>query len=457
MTDPVFKQPASDSAERAVLGCVFLKPESLNHVAQKLAIHDFYYPLHRLCYELMLGLTDEMKPIEFQTVRDKILATGKLDDASFMDFYISITTEPFYVENIEEYISIVLEQSMKRQLALMADSIKNRALDDQEKAGGIIESVESKLLEITDTTKNTDLVRIGDRVDETFDRISQAALNKGKLTGLSTGFRDLDHMLSGLQKSDFVLIAARPSMGKTALAVNIALNVVKIKDEEGNYPHHVAIFSLEMSVLQLIQRLLAAEAKVDLQKIITGDLTADAWEDVLHAIERLRNYPMFIDDTSAITLRELRSKCRKLKMQYKNLDLIVIDYLQLMSAEDTKRNENRQQEISTISRGLKALAKEMDCPVLSLSQLSRKTESREGARPVMSDMRESGAIEQDADVVMLLYRESYYKELPAEENRDITEVIVAKHRNGPTGIVELQFIREQTRFGDLSYGDDPNV
>lgn len=454
MTESLPKQPSSDSAERAVLGCIFLDKSTISLVNQEVQPEDFYYPKNKMIYEAMLYLNNLGEPIDYQTVSNELRSD---EDGKHVgpEYILSLTDEPYYIAHLESYLEIVKEKSQLRQLTRLGSDIYNKAQSENEKSSAILERAEETLLRINQEQDQVNLTHLSKTLPDALQHISDMATREGGLTGLPTGFRALDNHLSGLQKSDLILLAARPSMGKTALGVNIAYNVARYKDEEGKHPYKVAIFSLEMSKLQLSQRLISMASGINLKDIIAGNINSgNDWDLVMQAFTELNSLDIYIDDTSSISIQELRSKCRRMKME-KGLDLIVIDYLQLMVVDDLSRSENRQQEISTISRGLKGLAKELNCPVLSLSQLSRKAENREGARPMMSDMRESGAIEQDADVVMLLYREDYYNQ--DTENQNITDVIIAKHRNGPTGTIQLYFKKELTKFGDLSYETDPSA
>lgn len=453
MTEKVLMQPASESAERAVLGCIFLDPQAINTAAETIRSEDFYFPKNQMVYRAMLSLSSRHEPIDYATVEEQLRRDGNLDKVGGAGYLLDINEGvEFYLSNLRAYLDIIHEKSERRALIKIGEALRNRGYDPAEAVEDVSASAEQGLIELKRNSLNEGLVRIQETLSEALERVTRMSASDGSLTGLTTGFRDLDNALSGLQRSDLVLLAARPSMGKTALGVNMAYNAARYKDAEGNHPYKVAIFSLEMSKLQLNQRLLSMASGLNLQDIISGQI--DDWERLLNGFDRLNELPIYIDDTSSISIQELRSKCRQMAMET-GLDLIVIDYLQLMTVDDMRANENRQQEISTISRNLKALAKELNCPVLALSQLSRKAESRQEARPMMSDMRESGAIEQDADVVMLIYREDYYNKDTEQQN--ITDVIIAKHRNGPTGTVQLYFKKEQTKFGDLSYDTDPTV
>lgn len=454
MADQLARLPANSGAERAILGSIIIENTLINTVIEKLGIEDFYYPKHRIMYKAMLQLSSRHEPIDFQTLAAELDREKLLEEIGGHSFILDLTAEPYYTANLSSYIDIVHNHALQRSLISYADTIKGHAMDGEDPAKQVLAEAEQALINIAQMREGSGLTPLSDSLQEAMQRISDLSVSDGSLTGISSGFREIDKLLSGFQKSDLVLLAARPSMGKTALGLNFAYNAARYRDKEGNKPYKVAIFSLEMSKLQLSQRLLAMSSGLDLANIISGDIRdKEDWDQLLQGVNELGDLSIYIDDTSSISVQELTSKCRRLKME-QGLDFIVIDYLQLMSADNIRSSENRQQEITQISRGLKALAKEMNCPVLSLSQLSRKTESREKSRPMMSDMRESGAIEQDADIVMLLYREDYYE---ADTDRpNITEVIVAKHRNGPTGTVELYFEKSLTRFKDLNYVDEAN-
>lgn len=388
----------------------------------------------------MRTLSANGAPIDYQTLIDQLEKDGKLQVIGGSPFVYDLGQEIAYASSVESYVGIVKEKSSLRKLLKLGNNMQNLVFKDGQTAASILEVAEQGLLGISDHNIANGLMRVSDTIGETIQKLTELGLNQGKITGVTTGFKALDEHLSGLQNSDLILIAARPSMGKTALGVNMGFNAAKAGK-------NVAIFSLEMSKLQLNQRLLSMASSVDLHKLVSGDIKDD-WGAVIQAVSLLEKMDLYIDDTSSISLAELRSKCRRMKME-RGLDLVVIDYLQLMTVDDMRASANREQEIAAISRGLKALAKEMNCPVIALSQLSRKAEESKDRRPMMSDMRESGAIEQDADVVILLYREDYYNK--ETERPNITDIIIAKHRNGPTGTVELYFAKELTKFGDVNY------
>ncbi|MFA5524579.1 MAG: replicative DNA helicase [Tissierellales bacterium] len=430
--------PHSIEGEQSVLGSLILDKNAIVTATEILKPSDFYKEAHREIYEAVLEIYNRDEPVDLITLSEELKKRNTLDAIGGILYLADLSEAISTTANIRFYCEIVEEKSILRRLINASSEIIAKGYDADEDINIIIDAAEKKIFDITQKRSREGLDPIKEVLLESFSRIEQMALNKSDLTGLTTGYIDLDRRTSGLQKSDLVLVAARPSMGKTAFSVNLAVNSAL----KGNAS--VAIFSLEMSKEQLVQRMLSSESHVELQKIINGKLDEDDWPKLVRAMGPLSQAKIFIDDTPGITLMEMKAKCRKLKME-KGLDLVMIDYLQLMSGEG--RNENRQQEISAISRGLKGLAKEMDCPVIALSQLSRAPEMRSDHRPILSDLRESGAIEQDADIVMFLYRDDYYH--PDSEKKNIGEIIIAKHRNGPTGTVELVFMGEYTKFLNL--------
>ncbi|WIV12517.1 replicative DNA helicase [Proteiniborus sp. MB09-C3] len=430
--------PHSIEGEQSVLGSMILDKNAIVTATEILRPSDFYKEAHREIYESILEINNRDEPVDLITLSEELKKRNTLDAIGGILYLADLSEAISTTANIRFYCEIVEEKSILRRLINASNEIIAKGYDADEDINIIIDAAEKKIFDITQKRSREGLDPIKEVLLESFSRIEQMALSKGNLTGLTTGFMDLDQKTSGLQKSDLVLVAARPSMGKTAFSVNLAVNSAL----KGNAS--VAIFSLEMSKEQLVQRMLSSESHVELQKIINGRLDEDDWPKLLRAMGPLSQAKIFIDDTPGITLMEMKAKCRRLKIE-KGLDLVMIDYLQLMSGEG--RVENRQQEISTISRGLKGLAKEMDCPVIALSQLSRAPEIRSDHRPILSDLRESGAIEQDADIVMFLYRDDYY--YPDSEKKNIGEIIIAKHRNGPTGTVELVFMGEYTKFLNL--------
>ncbi|NLJ78507.1 MAG: replicative DNA helicase [Tissierellia bacterium] len=428
--------PHSLEAEQSVLGAMILNKEAINIAIEQLHPDDFYREANKEIFETVVELFNKGEPVDLITLSEELRRRGTLENIGGVSYLADLSGGVAITSNIKYYCNIVEEKSILRRLIDSCDDIMGKSYEDSEEVNAIIEQAEKSIFDITQGRHRDGFVPIKEVLLDSFSKIEEMAANQGQLTGLTTGFVDIDSKLSGMQKSDLILLAARPSMGKTALGINIAVNSA-LKTGAS-----VAIFSLEMSREQLVQRMIASSAHVDLQKIIGGRLDEDEWMKIIDIMAPLSQVDISIDDTAGISLIEMKAKCRRLKLE-KGLDLIVIDYLQLMQSEG--RQENRQQEISTISRGLKALAKEMDCPVVALSQLSRAPELRTSDhRPILSDLRDSGAIEQDADVVMFLYRDDYYHE--DSDKKNIGEVIIAKHRNGPTGTVELVWKKEFTKF-----------
>lgn len=399
---------------------------------------DFYNELHRKIFNAIRNLFSLNKPIDLLTVTETLERNEKIDADTITYIANIYANNEGLSSNQDAYIDILKEKSILRSLAEFSDEIKALSLEDKSPAKNVLEKAEKELFEISQGGLRNSLTALEDIMSETVQTIMKRVQNRGELSGVTTGFTDLNSLLGGFQKSDLVLLAARPSMGKTALAVNLAVNAAKAGKK-------VAMFSLEMSKTQIGQRILAAFAQMNLSSLFKGELEGTDLVNLITASNELSNYNLHIDDTAAISLIELKAKLRRLKME-EGLDLVVIDYLQLMTTGE--RIENRVQEISQISRGLKAIAKELDVPVLALSQLSRALEQRPDKRPKLSDLRESGAIEQDADIVMFLYRDYVYNK--ETENPNLAEVIVSKHRNGPIGVVNLIWKDEYTRFFDVS-------
>ncbi|WP_077369315.1 replicative DNA helicase [Anaerosalibacter sp. Marseille-P3206] len=430
--------PHSLEAEQSVLGAMIIDKEAINTAVESIRPSDFYKEANKEIFETIVELYNRNEPVDLITLSEELKKRGTLENIGGVTYLASLSGSVATTANIKYYCDIVEEKSILRRLIKSCDEIMAKSFEDSEEVNSIIESAEKNIFDITQGRNREGFFPIREVLLDSFSKIEQMAMKEDGLTGLTSGFIDIDNKLSGLQKSDLILLAARPSMGKTALGLNIALNSAL----KGNAK--VGVFSLEMSKEQLVQRLLSSISHVDLQKIISGKLNEDDWLKIVKAMGPLSETDIYIDDTAGISLMEMKAKCRKLKIE-KGLDLIVIDYLQLMQSDSP--SESRQQEISSISRGLKALAKEMDCPVLALSQLSRAPELRSDHRPILSDLRESGAIEQDADVVMFLYRDEYYNQ--DTDKKNIGEVIIAKHRNGPTGTVELLWMGQFTKFVNL--------
>ena len=433
--------PASIEAEQAVLGAMLLKPDAVTTAAEELSADDFYRETHRLIFEAMMELKERTEPVDLVTLTEQLKKADKLAKIGGIPALSLIANSVPTAANVHYHARIVHEKAQLRSLINAATEIAGAAYESADEVEDIMDSAEKRILSVASGKRSKDFVPLQDILLDTLEQIDLRYNNKGSITGLPTGFTELDHLTAGLQKSDLILVAARPSMGKTAFTLNIAAHVVLRAKEP------VAFFSLEMSKEQLVQRLLCSEGRIDSQRLRVGELEEKEWGDLIDTANRLSAAPLYIDDTPSITVMELRSKARRLKAEH-GLSLIVIDYLQLMQGRASKNSDNRQQEISEISRSLKALARELNVPVIALSQLSRSVESRQVKRPMLSDLRESGSLEQDADIVMFLYREDYYD--PETENKNITEVIIAKHRNGPVDTVDLTFLKQFTKFGNLS-------
>ena len=429
--------PQNIEAEQAVLGAMLIKKEAISAAAELLTGDDFYRYAHRLVFEAIMTLNQANEAVDMITVTDRLKRDGELEKAGGIAFITALANAVPTAANVTFHARIVRQKSQLRQLINAATEIAGTAYEDADAVDEIMDDAEKRILGVTARSNHADFVPMKDILITTFEQIEKHAANKGTLTGLPSGFVDLDRLTSGFQPSDLILVAARPSMGKTAFTLNIATHAA-IRSQKT-----VAFFSLEMSKEQLALRMFSAEGQVDSQRLRVGDLKDEEWQKLISAADRLTKAPLWIDDTPGITVMELRSKARRLKAEH-GLDLIVIDYLQLMQGRGRGSGDNRQQEISEISRSLKALARELKVPVIALSQLSRSVESRQIKRPMLSDLRESGSLEQDADIVMFLYREDYYEKETDRQN--ITEVIVAKHRNGPVDTVSLFFQKEFTKF-----------
>lgn len=430
--------PHSIEAEQSVLGSMLLDKEAVAAAAESLRGEDFYNENHKEIFEAMLDIYDRGRPVDLVTVVECLRQRGSLESVGGSIYISDLSMSVPSTANIRYYIRIVEEKAVLRRLIQASGDIIKESYDASEDIDIIIDHAEKKIFEISQKRDSQSIEPLKTILLETYSKIEEMTKNKGKIIGVPTGFTDFDKRTSGLNPSDFILVAARPSMGKSSFAVNMAQYAAI------NHNVPVAIFSLEMSKEQLVQRMLSSEANIELQKIRTGDLSEDDWIKLVHAAGPLSKAPIYIDDTPGVSVMEIRSKARRIKLEH-GLGLIVIDYLQLMSGRG--RAENRQQEISEISRSLKALARELNVPVVTLSQLSRAPEARADHRPMLSDLRESGAIEQDADVVIFLYRDEYYN--PDSEKKNIAEAIIAKQRNGPTGTVELVWLGQFTRFANL--------
>ena len=435
--------PQNIDAEEAILGAILVNPACMNRIVEQLKPESFYKPAHRYVYEAMLQLYNGEDKIDIVSVSDMLNVNQKLELVGGRAFINDLSYKTITTANIEYYAKIVQEKAIKRSLINAGSEIVSSGYD-LNPIEESLETAEKLIFDIASQKASKSLVPIKDLVYDTYAKIEERYNNKGTLTGVSTGFYDLDTMTNGLQKSDLLILAARPAMGKTSFALNIAQNVAL----RANTP--VAIFSLEMSKEQLVQRLLCSEAEIDTQRLKTGNMQSKDWDKIAVAMGNFAESPIYIDDTAGCTITDLRAKCRRLAMAEKKLGLIVIDYLQLIEGSG---REDRMQQISSISRGLKILAKELNIPIIALSQLSRAVESRTDKRPMLSDLRESGSIEQDADIVMFIYRDEYYKNANEDEdasekaaNKGEAEIIIAKHRNGPVGTVKLLFQGSITKF-----------
>lgn len=426
--------PQSIEAERSVLGSMILDRDTIDVVNQSIREEDFYFDAHKKIHSAIMDLFLANKPVDLITLTDKLRESNTLELIGGIQYVSDLTQDLSTTANVKYYCEIVEKKSTLRKLIKASSDIADNCYEGSDSLDNIIDFAEKSIFDITQKKSSDGLDDIRNILIDSLKNMEEMAMSDGSLTGITTGFIDLDNKTSGLQKSDLVLVAARPSMGKTAFSVNLAVNAALKANAS------VAIFSLEMSKNQLIQRMLSSESHIELQNIIHGNLDG-SWEKIIETMGVLSEKNIHVDDTPGISLAEMKAKCRKMKME-KGLDIVLIDYLQLMSGDG--RSESRQQEISTISRGLKALAKEMDCTVVALSQLSRAPELRSDHRPILSDLRESGAIEQDADIVMFLYRDEYYH--PDTEKKNISELIIAKHRNGPIGTIELVFAGQYTKF-----------
>jgi replicative DNA helicase len=450
--------PASVEAERSILGAILLDNHSYNEAAEKLRSDDFSLDSHRRIFSRMAELIDAHRAIDIVTLTEELSRRKEVEAVGGVAYLASLTEGLPRRPSIEEYVRIVKDKSLARQLIVICNTAITRAADQSEEALVVLDSAESGLLEVSERGITRGFAGIPEIVRDSFGSIDNLYAQQKEVTGLATHYTHFDKMTSGLQASDLIIIAARPSMGKTAWAINIAENAAV------NDGKVVAIFSLEMSKESLLRRMLASQALVSMQKIQTGFIPKQDRGKLMEALEKLAEAKIFIDDTPAIALSEMRAKARRLQRAQSGLDLIVIDYLQLMTASTfgvgARRYENRTQEVSAISRGLKALAKELRVPVVALSQLSRASEQRGGdKRPMLSDLRESGSIEQDADVVAFIHRDSYYnKDENGDEDPDAknkAEIIIAKQRNGPTGSVHLAYLAECTRFENMAFGAAP--
>ena len=432
--------PHSVEAEQSVIGAMLMDKDAILTASEMITGDDFYNQQYGVLFDAMVELYSNGRPVDPVTLQASLIEKGVPQEISNLEYIADLISAVPTSANVKYYAEIVGDRALSRRLIKANEQIMNACYLGQENIEDILDKAEKSVFELAQNGRISETVPIEDIMLNVLKKVSAASKNKGAVTGIATGFADLDYKTSGFQRSDLILLAARPSMGKTAFVLNIA-QYVAIKKKKP-----VIMFSLEMSGEQLASRLVAMESKVDSQKIRTGDLNGNQWMDLTYGAKAIADSGLIIDDTPGISVTEMRSKCRKYKLEHPDLAMIIIDYLQLMSA--SKRSDSRQQEISDISRSLKALARELDVPVVALSQLSRAVEKRDDKRPMLSDLRESGAIEQDADVVMFIYRDEYYNK--ESTRHGIAEIIIAKQRNGPTGTVELLWLPQYTKFVNLA-------
>ena len=432
--------PHDIEAEQAVIGSMLTDKDAVMLAIEKLKPNDFYRDDNKSIYEAMKNLYDKAQPIDLITVKDELDTMNLSDKIGGMEYLALLPSKVPTTANVEKYIQIVQEKSMLRSLIKAGNEIIELGYDASEDLEDIMNGAEKRVYDLMQSRDSSGYLPIKDVLIESITKLEELYNRKQHITGVATGFGELDYMTTGFHGSELILLAARPAMGKSAFALNIATYAAT----KSNVP--VAVFNLEMSKEQLVDRILSSEATVDSNKIRTGKLEEQDWSKVANVLGELSEAPIYIDDTPGISVAEIRTRCRKLKME-KNIGLVIIDYLQLVQGSNSRKNGTREQEIAEISRSLKILAKELNVPVIALSQLSRAVESREDHRPMLSDLRESGSIEQDADIVMFLYRDDYYNK--DSEDKGLTEVIIAKHRGGSTGTIKLVWMGNYTKFGNL--------
>ncbi|MHC1684981.1 MAG: replicative DNA helicase [Clostridiaceae bacterium] len=429
--------PQNIEAEQSVLGAMLNDKTAIADAAEALRTEDFYRESHKVIFSSILELYSKDIPVDLITLIEHLRVTSKLEATGGITYITSLSSSVASTANVSTYIKIVKDKSVLRRLIRSANEIIDDSYNKQDSVNDVLDVAQKRIFDLSQTETKSDFEHISNVLARSFEQLEASFANNDSVTGIPSGFPELDDKTSGFQRSDMILIAARPSMGKTTFALNLAQHAALRENKS------VVIFSLEMSKEQLVQKLLCAEANIDMVSFRTGNLEDRDWENIAKASGPLGAAKIFIDDTPGVTVMEMRSKCRRIKLEH-GIDMVLIDYLQLMSGSG---NEGRQQEVSEISRSIKALAKEMSCPVIALSQLSRAPEQRADHRPMLSDLRESGSIEQDADVAMFLYRDEYYNK--ESEDKGVAEVIIAKQRNGPTGTVKLAWLGQFSKFGRL--------
>lgn len=452
------RMPHSHEAEQSVLGAIFLDPELMSSTQEILLPESFYRGAHQHIFRAMMDLNEDGKDIDIVTVLDRLTQEGVVNEAGGPQYLAEITSNVPTTRNIQYYTDVVFKNAVKRKLIHTADSIANDGYNDELDLDTVLNDAERRILELSSTRESDGFKDIRDVLGQVYDNAEQLDQNSGQTPGIPTGYRDLDQMTAGFNRNDLIILAARPSVGKTAFALNIAQKVATHEDQ-----YTVGIFSLEMGADQLATRMICSSGNVDSNRLRTGTMTEEDWNRFTVAVGKLSRAKIFIDDTPGVRITDIRSKCRRLKQEH-GLDMIVIDYLQLIQGSGSRASDNRQQEVSEISRMLKAIARELECPVIALSQLSRGVEQRQDKRPMMSDIRESGSIEQDADIVAFLYRDDYYNRGDGDDDDDDggfepqtndengeIEIIIAKQRNGPTGTVKLHFMKQYNKFTDIDY------
>ncbi|QQK81765.1 replicative DNA helicase [Salicibibacter cibi] len=437
--------PQNIAAEQAVLGAIFLEEESLITATERLRPEDFYRASHQRIFRVMTDLSEKAEPVDLVTVTSQLQDHEWLEEAGGISYLTDLANAVPTAANVGYYSRIIEEKALLRRLIRAATSIVSEGYTEEQEVDEVLGDAERMIMEVSNRRTSGSFLSIKEVLMETYDNIEMLQSRGDALTGVASGFQELDRMTAGFQNSDLIIVAARPSMGKTAFALNITQNIATKTDE------NVAIFSLEMGATQLVQRMLCAEGNIDGSRLRTGQLLEEDWEKLAMAMGTLSRAGVYIDDSPGIKVADIRAKCRRLQ-QEKGLGMVMIDYLQLIQGRGT---ESRQQEVSEISRNLKAIARELNVPVIALSQLSRGVESRQDKRPMMSDLRESGSIEQDADIVAFLYREDYYDQ--EAENQNVIEIIISKQRNGPVGNVELAFIKEYNKFVNLDRKHEESV
>ena len=436
--------PQNIEAERAVLGAVFFNADALTDAMEYIEASDFYRRAHQLIFQAMVDLNDVGEAIDVLTIQNKLAEKNQVEDVGGLDYLMELVDSVPTAANAGYYAKIVKDKAVGRRLIAVASDIIGMAQEQNDDMTSILDQAEKKVMDVAENTNRAGFKKVASVLDEALNEVYRLSTQQEDITGLATGYDALDKMTAGLQKDNLIIIGARPAVGKTAFVLNIAQNIAISTDKA------VAIFSLEMGAESLVNRMLCAEGSIRANNLRTGQLTDEEWDNLTMASGVLSRTNIYIDDTPGISVSELRSKCRKYKLE-NDLDLIIIDYLQLMTGSVGRSSESRQQEISEISRSLKGLARELNVPVIALSQLSRAVESRPDKRPMLSDLRESGAIEQDADVVMFIYRDEYYNK--DSEYKKQAEIIIAKQRNGPVGTVHLAWLGEYTKFANLSRQD----